>query len=86
MRARFVNESIKHLTPRSEDEIDKITEHTFEEIADVLVDYEKFDDFLDAIEFVEKHREQVIEMLQDERDADEIADILMNGWEAGGNV
>ena len=78
------NESIRDLMkPKSEEEIDDAFENVAEKVADILVDKYDYDDYLDAYEWAESHKEKIMEMIDDdtEYDLDDIIYKILYGWE-----
>ena len=78
------NESVRNqMKPKSEEEIDDAFQKVAEEVADILIDKYDYDDFVDALEWAEDHKETIMEMIEDDSDYDlaEIIDKILYGYE-----
>jgi len=74
------------MKPKSEEEIDDAFEKVAEQVADILIDSYDYDDFMDAYEWAEDHKEKIMEMIEDDPDYDlaDIIDKILYGY-AGAN-
>ena len=80
----FLNESVRdQMKPKSEEEIDDAFEDVANDIADILVDKYDYDDFFDAYEWANNHKEKIMEAIGDEGDydLDDIIYKILYGYE-----
>lgn len=75
-----INEVIKHLSPRSEQEINDMFEDICNEIADDFENYD-FDDYYTAYEWAQNHKERILELMEREYSVEDIVRIILYGPE-----
>jgi len=59
---KLVNESLKDiLKPKSQKEVDIAFERIADKVANILLNYYEFDDYMDAYEWAIDHQEKILE-------------------------
>ncbi len=59
---KLVNESLDDiLKPKSKEEVDKAFEDIADKVANILLNYYEFDDYMDAYEWAIDHQEKILE-------------------------
>jgi len=79
MYAKFIYEAIKHLSPKSNEEIDKYFDELAEEAADILIKYYNFIDYTDAYDYVYDHKKKILALINDDLPFNEILHIIIFG-------
>jgi len=65
------------MTPKSQEEIEDAFEDVANKVADILVDEYDYDDFLDAYEWAQDHKETIMEEIDNDSEYD-LSDIIYN--------
>jgi len=80
----FITESVRSkMTPKSEEDIEDAFEEVANKVADILVDKYDYEDFYDAYEWAQNHKERIMEYIDDdpEYDLNDIIYKILYGYE-----
>lgn len=79
MRAKLIKENISDfLQSKSKDQIDNDFELYIEDVADMLVNNDYFNDFLDAFTFLTEHKNIIKQLILDNYDKNDIFNYFAN--------
>jgi hypothetical protein len=80
----YIEESVRSkMTPKSEEDIEDAFEEVANKVADILVDNYDYEDFLDAYDWAQDHKEVIMREIDDdpEYDLDDIIYGILYGYE-----